>query len=196
MGSDMTNGGELFDFATFPALTTERLGLREVMPADAPDLFTFRSDAEEQKYNSDPMQTVSEAEDLIAWMRRGFAAQEMIQWAVALRETDQVIGLFGFNNWDRYHHHAEIGYDLARAYWGRRLASEALHAIVQFGFARMALHRIEAHTLAVNAESIRLLEKLGFQRDALRREYIWELDGSYYDSTIYGLLRRDYHPPA
>ena len=108
----------IFDFSEFPTLTTERLVLRAFVPADAPDLFVFRSDAVEQKYNDAPLTDISQAHDLIEWMKAGFASRQMIQWAVTLRDVNRVIGLFGFNTWDRYNHRAEIGYDLARADWG------------------------------------------------------------------------------
>jgi len=49
----------LFDYNSFPILTTERLVLRELIPADAEDVFVFRSDPEGQKYNSEPRKQVS-----------------------------------------------------------------------------------------------------------------------------------------
>jgi RimJ/RimL family protein N-acetyltransferase len=62
-----------------------------------------------------------------------------------------------------------------------------------FCFEDMEFNHVEADTLAVNSASIRLLERLGFQHEGTRREYILEADGLYYDSAIYGLLRREYY---
>ena len=182
----------IFDFSIFPTLTTERLVLRAFVPDDAPDLFAFRSDAIEQKFNDTAMTDISEAHHLIEWMNDGFAAQQQIQWAVTLHDANHVIGLFGFNSWDRYHRRAEVGYDLARAYWGQRLASEALRAILNFGFERMQLNRVEAGTVADNTESVRLLTRIGFKLDGIRREYTWEEDGTYHGGAIYSLLRREF----
>jgi ribosomal-protein-alanine N-acetyltransferase len=140
------------------------------------------------------MKAVSEALDMIEWLNRGYDAHDLIQWGVTRRGVDQVIGLFGFNRWDRYHNRAEIGYDLTRAHWGNGFASEALGAMLRFGFDRMQLHRVDAETIADNWESVRLLEKLGFQCEGRRREYSWEDDGTYHDSAIYGLLRQDFQP--
>jgi ribosomal-protein-alanine N-acetyltransferase len=181
----------LFDFSAFPTLTTERLILRELTPADAEANFVFWSDPEVQKYNAEPIQHVSQAEALLAEWRAEYVAQTNLYWGVALRESNHIVGLIDFHCWNRYHHKAEIGYSLARAYWGQGIASEALQAMLSFGFERMELHRIESNTIADNFPSVRLLERLGFQREGTRRESSWEEDGTYHDSALYGLLKRN-----
>lgn len=193
------NAGDVtdsFDFSTFPALTNGPVLLRELVPDDAADLFVWRSDPEVQKYNSEPMRDVSEAAALISELRAEYAAHRVIHWAVALADDARAIGLFGFNSWEPFHHRAEVGYDLRRDYWGRGIATQALGAILRFGFTRMQLNRIEAQTIADNHGSVRLLQRLGFQREGLRRAYSMEDDGSYHDGAIYGLLQRDYTSPA
>lgn len=183
---------DIFDFSTFPTLTSERVVLREFEHEDAADLFVWRSDPEVQKYNSEPMETVDQAAALIEDLRHEYAAKTAIHWAVTLSEEGRAIGLFGFVSWERFHHRAEVGYDLRRDYWGRGLATEALAEMLRFGFTRMQLNRVEAQTIADNHESVRLLQRLGFQREGLRRAYSLEDDGTYHDGAIYGLLRRDH----
>ncbi|WP_433600399.1 GNAT family N-acetyltransferase [Nocardia sp. CA-135953] len=90
-----------------------------------------------------------------------------------------MIGLFGFNSWQRFHRRAEVGYDLARPHWGQAIAAEALTAIVRFGFDPTRLHRVQAYTIATNEPSIRLLTRPGFHRDAVLRDYSLEDDGHY-----------------
>ncbi len=186
------NRTNVFDFLTFPTLTTERLLLREPFPSDAPDIFLFRSDPEVQKYNAEPMAQVDEAQALIEHLRAAYAAQNQLTWAVTFHDGNMVLGLVGFGYWDRYHHRTAIGYDFARAYWGQGIGAEAVRAIIHFGFERMQLNRIEADTIVDNGASVRLLEKLGFQREGTRREYSLEDDGAYHDSAMYGVLRREY----
>jgi ribosomal-protein-alanine N-acetyltransferase len=181
-----------FDFSSFPTLTTERLTLRELLLSDAPDVLVFRGDPEVQKYNDPVLHSIEEVQTLIEEIRAEYAAQKGIAWAVTLSGSDAVLGLFGFHDWDEYHRRAEIGYDLARAYWGQGIGSEAVRAIVRFGFEQMNLHRIYAGTIADNHESVRLLEKVGFQREGTRREHSWEEDGTFHDSAMYGLLRHEY----
>jgi ribosomal-protein-alanine N-acetyltransferase len=183
-----------FAFEAFPVLTTARLVLRDLRPEDAPDVFRFRSDAEEQYFNSEPLRAPAEALALIEELRADYAARRGIQWAVTLAGEGRVVGLMGFNAWERGHRRADLGYDLARPLWGRGYGREAVAAIVRFGFERMALNRIEAFTIADNVRSVRLLERLGFRREGLRRELTLEADGRFHDGTIYGLLRREYAP--
>lgn len=186
------NDPKLFDFSSFPVLKTERLTLRRPRLSDAPDVLLFRGDWEVQKYNGPVFKEIAEAQALIEDLNAEFAEQEGVSWAVALTRSDKVIGLFGFHHWSHYHRRAEVGYDMARAYWGKGLASEALRAMIPFGFAQMNLHRIYAGTIADNHESVRLLERLGFQREGTKRQSSWEDDGTFHDSAMYGLLCHEY----
>lgn len=187
----MTNN---FDFSHFPLLTTERLLLRELRLSDAADLLLFRGDPYVQRFNGPVYQSVEEAEASIQEAQREYEQREDIGWAVTLKEVDRAIGHFGFHSWDHYHRRAEVGYDLARTFWGQGIATEALGAILRFGFDRMNLNHIYAGTIADNHESVRLLERLGFQRDGTRRKFSWEDDGTFHDSALYSLLRDEYSP--
>ena len=178
-----------FDFSTFPVLITDRMVLRELRKEDAADLLVFRGDAEEQRFNSEPLQTLEQSLALIEEVRGDYAAQTGLPWALTLKSSGRVVGLFGYHHWDQYHRRADIGYDLARELWGQGLATEALTAAIRFGFAEMQLNRIEAQTIADNRSSTRLLGRLGFAREETRRSYSWEEDGTFHDGAIYGLLR-------
>jgi ribosomal-protein-alanine N-acetyltransferase len=177
--------------AEFPTLETERLILRETVLADAADIFVFRSDAYVQRYNSKPMENVSEAVESIKRSRAVYLRQDGISWAVTLKGQDTVIGGVGFSNWS-YHNRAMAGYDLAREYWGRGIGSEAVRAIIRFGFEQMGLNRIEAETIEDNHESRHMLEKVGFVCEGIRREYSLEDGDEYHGSAMDGLLRSEY----
>ena len=181
-----------FDFSVFPTLAGERTVLRELDLADSDDLFAFRSDPEVQRYNSAPMQDPAEAAALIDELRAEYAAHQAVHWAVTLRGDSRVLGLMGLAAWEKYHRRAEIGYDLRRDQWGRGLATDAVRAILTFGFTRLDLHRVEAQTIADNHASVRLLQRLGFQLEGIRRQYSWEEDGTFHDSAVYGLLRPEF----
>jgi ribosomal-protein-alanine N-acetyltransferase len=182
----------VFDFPAFPLLATERLVLREVLPSDALDVLVFRSDPEVQRYNGPIMQNLGEVQALIEEVRAEYAAQDGLTWAVTLKGSDMVLGLFGFHDWNKYHRRAEVGYDLTRAFWGQGIGSEAVRAMLRFGFEQMDLNRVYANTIADNHESVHLLEKLGFQREGTRRKHSWEDDGTFHGSAMYGLLRNEY----
>ena len=161
-----------FDFSAFPVLITDRIILRELRKEDAADLLVFRGDAEEQRFNSEPLQTLEQSVALIEEVRGDYAAQTGLPWALTLKSSGRVVGLFGYHHWDHYHRRADIGYDLARELWGQGLATEALTAAIRFGFSEMQLNRIEAQTIADNEPSTRLLGRLGFALEGTRRSYL------------------------
>jgi ribosomal-protein-alanine N-acetyltransferase len=103
--------------------------------------------------------------------------------------TQQTIGWCGYHTWYTDHDRAELGYGLYLDELKQKgLMSEALEAIIDFGFTEMNLHRIEALTATYNLASIRTLKKFNFQKEGVLKEhYLWE--GKYEDSVIYGLIR-------
>lgn len=64
--------------------------------------------------------------------------------------------------------------------------------MLRFGFTKMQLNRIEVRTIADNHGSVCLVERLGFQREGLRRAHSLEDHGIYHDGAIYGLLQGEY----
>jgi [ribosomal protein S5]-alanine N-acetyltransferase len=183
-----------FDFSTFPTLTTPRLILRESVPEDAADLFSFLSDPEVQKYDdpSVPMGDISEAAAAIQSSRQRFADKLGIHWAVVLKAENRVIGGFAFYFFERRYYNADIGYTVARPYWRRGIATEAIRALMQFGFETMHLHRINVDTRMDNIASVGLMAKLGFRHEGARRECIRSADGSYQTWGLFGMLEDEY----
>jgi ribosomal-protein-alanine N-acetyltransferase len=132
---------------------------------------------------------VAAAATLIELLRAESASDARRHWAITA--DDEVIGLIGLHTWEHHHRRAELGYDMAVSRWGQGIAGEAARAVIDYGFTTMRLHRIEAHTIADNHRSVRLLERLGFQREGTLREYSWEDDLAFHDSAVYGLLSTD-----
>lgn len=177
---------------SFPTLTTERLVLRALRPDDAEAALLFRGDPEVMKYDGPLIHTREEAVAFIEEVRRECEAGEARAWAAALREDGTAIGSVGLWEWNRYHRRAEVGYGIARAYWGQGYGAEAVGAAIQYGFQAMELHRIFARTIAENHRSVRMLERLGFTREGTQREHSWEDDGRFHDSAVYGLLQPEW----
>ena len=186
------HGKPIFDFKTFPVLKTERLTLRNLRRSDAADVLVFRGDPIVQKYDDPIIHTEAQAQSFIDELHAEYNAREGICWALTLSGQDVVVGAFALHHWNQYHRRAEAGYGLAHAYWGQGIGSEALRAILRFGFEQLNLNRIYARTIADNHESVRLLERLGFQREGTMRKHSWEDDGTFHDSAIYGLLGQEF----
>ena len=179
-------------FTTFPMLTTPRLTLRAPQPGDAPAYFEILSDREVMRYyGSEPHQSVEDTAGSIQRARDRYERRETLRWAITLRDDPRLIGtcgLFHFN-WDSSH--AEIGYELHRAFWGQGIMAEAATAILNFAFAELALHRIEADIDDDNARSKGLLLKLGFTYDGRLRERLL-IGDRYVDEFWYSLLRHEW----
>ncbi len=178
--------------SVFPILTSERLLLREFSLADIPAVFDIFSRPEVVKWVEVKLfEKMDQAELLVKNRMRLFQERLGCRWAIALREKpQQVIGSCGFFHLRKGTHTWEIGYDLHPAYWGQGLMSEALRAMIQFSFSvqnPLPIHRMEALVAPGNTASIRLLDKFGFERECLRREFgLW--NGHYQDVFLYALL--------
>jgi ribosomal-protein-alanine N-acetyltransferase len=178
-------------FAPFPILETPRLLLRRTLPADADTFFLLRSDPEMSRLLPRVPFTRAEADQRLAEVDAAIDANEFIQWAIVLRETNQMVGTCCLFRWDKRHAHAEVGYELVPSLWGRGLVTEAVRAILAFGFDAMDLHRVEANVDPGNVGSMRVVEKCGFTREATSREN-FRYQGAFRDTAFFGLLRREF----
>ncbi len=90
------------------------------------------------------------------------------RWVITIKSEGQPIGSLGFYKWSsskEWSHQAEMGYDLAREYWGKGMMTEAMNAVIDFGFQKMELNRIEVFIMPRNKRSIKLVKSLGFKRE-------------------------------
>lgn len=183
-------GPEVFDNP--PVLRTDRLILRPITEADGDALFDiFAHDEVTEHYAWDTFTTVDQGHVLAAHTVEQRRRHEAIRWGLVPAGSDRVIGTCGYTRWNTDHRYAIVGYDLHRDYWRRGLMSEAVTAVLGFGFQRLAVHRIEATVLAGNTASAVLLQRLGFHREGVQRER-WLQRGVFRDVWLYGLTHRDW----
>ena len=109
-----------------------------------------------------------------------------------VKETRQVIGGGGFHNWYSQHRKAELGYALTvEEMKNKGYMSEAVTAMLHYGFHHMNLNRVEACVGPTNVPSLSLVKKFGFMQEGyLRQHYI--RDNEIQDSLIFSLLREEY----
>lgn len=175
----------------FPLIETERLILREVTIEDAVDMFKYLSDTDVVKpMGLEPCQTMNDVCDEINWYETIFREGTGIRWGITLKESGKVIGSCGFLNMVSKHHRAEIGYELSKDHWRKGIASEALEAVVTYGYRNFQLERIEALIEPANRPSQKLVEKQGFRREGLLRHYEYTC-GKFDDLYMYSLIKED-----
>lgn len=152
-------------------LQTERLTLRRFQPQDATDCFAFLSDPEGCYF--DCCKPFSERNAAYNEQMELFLNREG-QYAVVLRESGTVIGTVRvFEDTTRAVEALELGYTISPAYQRHGYATEALAALLTLLQSELRVELILAGVLVENKSSIRLLEKLGFQKEGLRRKCIW-----------------------
>lgn len=108
------------------------------------------------------------------------------------KESNKIIGRCGLHNWNKEHKRAEIGYIMEDERFKRKgLMTEAIKAILDYGFTKMNLNRIEALVGIENAPSIRLMEKYNFKREGLLRQHR-HIFSQFEDSVLYSKLYCEY----
>ena len=176
---------------TFPTLHTERLDLIEIKQQHLGDLFKlFGNSAVTRFYNVVTLTEEHEAQKFIDHFHSRFVQKAAIRWGIALKGHEDIMGTVGFNNFTQ-HHRANIGYDLLPSQWNKGYTTEALLAIIRFGFNRLDINRIEAEVMQGNTSSERVLEKLGFLKEGVLRDWMYWND-QHYDMTMFSLLRSDF----
>ena len=185
-------------FASFPVLETERLRLRAVKMDDAEAIFRALGDPEVVRYfGVAPMASLGEAKERVMTVQNAYATQKGIRWVITWRKSDEYLGSCAFWRLIKEHYAAELGYELARDYWGQGVMPEAVSAVLNYGFATMGLHRVEAHIHPDNTGSRRVLEKLGFVREGYFREAYYEpTSGLFTDTAVYSLLQANWRDTA
>jgi RimJ/RimL family protein N-acetyltransferase len=110
-----------------------------------------------------------------------------VHWAIR-RVDGRPIGGCGFDDFQLgKSHRAEIGYWLAKPYWGRGIMTGVVKRLCELGFSEFRLIKIIAHVFAGNLASARVLEKVGFEQEGYLRKHHFK-DGRYLDARLFGLV--------
>jgi ribosomal-protein-alanine N-acetyltransferase len=180
-------------FTRFPSHTTDRLLLRQIQQTDAEALFAILSDRQVTEfYGHEPHQSLDDTQELIRQIQARYARREALRWGITLKGEDTLIGSCSLHHFDSGFHRAETGYELNRAFWGKGIMTEAMSAILTYGFTELGLHRIEAIIDIANERSKDLLLKLGFTYEGnLRQRYSFR--DHFEDEHYFGLLKDEWH---
>lgn len=176
-----------------PTIRTERLVLRPFLAADAAAVQRLAGDREVAAMaggNIPHPYPDGAAEQWIAGHEREFREGRRLTLAIAQDEAG-VLGNVSLMNLSGQHRRGELGYWVGRPYWSMGYCTEAVRAVVDFGFRTLALNRIEGRCFRRNIRSARVLEKAGFMAEGCLRESVYSRWGCYEDMLIFGLLKAD-----
>lgn len=144
-------------------ISTERLHLREFTPQDTKVIATYRTDPRYLEHYYREAFTHKECEQFVEKCMRWSKEKPRTKYQLAITsKTDAFLGNCGIRLDHPNSDQAEIGYELAPQHWGQGFATEAVVAILHFGFETLHLKTIKAHCIATNQRSINLLQKLSF----------------------------------
>ena len=178
-------------------LVGERVVLREFTMADVDAMCAYLSDDEVFRYASWGPLTRDETTAAVREAMEAARATPRADYelAVTLRESGELVGQVTLKK-DRYiprirQRTSELGYMLRRDCWGRGLATEAARLLLDFAFGEVGLHRVFAVVDEDNPASIRVVEKLGFRREARHVKDAFH-QGQWFTTLIYAVLGEEW----
>ena len=180
------------NFHPFQNIETERLLLRRIDKNDVDEVLALRSNPQTMKYIPRPLaKSREDALEHIAMIEDKIVNNTGINWGISLKGNPKIIGIIGHYKISPENHRAEIGYLSLPETNGKGYMSEAIKAVVAYGFQQMNLHSIEAIIDPENIASEKVLQKNGFVKEAHLLEN--ELrEGKFLDTIIYSLLKRNW----
>ena len=181
----------------FPELTTletSRLRLRKITMTDTENYFrhSFGSEAVARYMLWDPHRDISESEASIRKVLGRYEAGRCYRWAIALRETDALIGIIELLRFDEETANCSFAYMLGEPFWGKGFGTEALCAAFRFAFTQMDIKAITADHMAENPASGRVMEKAGMKKVRLLPGK-YEKHGRTYDAVEYTVTAEQWH---
>lgn len=185
----MYNGKILFDF---PVIETKRLILRKLKDEDVEDIFSYACMPEMTVFLIwYPHKVISESLDFIKFTWDEFEKGSSIVWGIELKEENKIVGTIDLRGWKSDNRCGDIGYGLSPKYWSKGIITEAMNAVINFGFTNLRLHRIEAHCEEANTGSWKVMEKCGMRFEGLLREKAFFKD-KFRSMKMYSILRQDW----
>ena len=146
-----------------PIIETKRLALRKITLEDSEDMLRLHSHPVVQKYTGEAtIEALEEMEKAIRIRLENYPKYGFGRWGTFIKDGMEFIGWAGLAYLPEFDE-IDIGYRFLPQYWGKGYATEASHAILEYGFETLGLTRIIAIAMKENLGSIRVMQKIGMQ---------------------------------
>ena len=171
-----------------PVLETERLVLRAYSMADAPRVQEMCGDdaVASTALNLPHPYPDGAAEKWISAHADSFRQGTEVTLAITLKPSGKVVGSVALSI-NKNHRRGELGYMVAKEFWNRGYCTEAVRAVMSYGFGVLGLNRIQAMHFPRNPASGRVMEKLGMTNEGRLRQYVCNR-GDFEDLAVYSVL--------
>lgn len=174
----------------FPELHSERLVLNQPKWTDIPTIVSYAGNIKIVE-NTRSMPYPYHEEDAISWLHmvnQGFKDKDQYIFAIRLKSEDAFVGGVGLTL-DKPNNRAELGYWIAEPYWNQGIASEAVGAILKFGFESLHLNKIIAVYIPTNNASGKVMIKNGMIKEAELKDHDVKRDHSIDDGVYVSLIQ-------
>ncbi len=179
-------------FVPYPLLETKRLIIRSVKRKDAKELHELCRRPETSKYSRwSPHADLFTTKSFISYQLGLKRKKKLTAFVIIEKESKKLIGTCSYVSIDEDYKIAEIGYSLLKEYWGGGFATEAVEALLWFGFETIGFQRITANVLPENERSISLLEKCHFTEEG-RLKKGFHYNGKVSDILLYSITDDEY----
>lgn len=174
-------------------INTERLILRPFKYNDIQDcLKNWIADEKIQAMYAEPVyKTESEVKTLFDKYISSYTNNDYYRWAIICKKNNECIGQIAYFLIENKNHFAEIEYCIGQAFQRKGLATEATKAVINFGFDKINLHKVQISVKEINLASQRVIEKCGFIYEGTLRDYFF-IDNKYVSRLYYSLLRSEW----
>lgn len=169
---------------SFPVIVTDKSILRQITPDDAVSLVEYYKKSDMVRFlDWKGASTEEEAQTLISLWKKWFEDGKSIRFAISGKEDGAFLGMLFFTDFKG--RRAEIGYELEPEYRGRGIATASIISACEYAFENLNLKRVQAIVSVNNKASQRALEKSGFLREGLLKNYETRSDMTAEDMYIY-----------
>lgn len=182
-------------FSRIPTLETDRLTLRRIKNCDAYDMYDYSCRSDVTKYLLwSPHPSIDYTKAYISSLQSQYRSGNFYDWAIVLRDENKMIGTVGYTEINTHNNSAELGYVINPHFWRKGFATEAVSALIEFGFVELGLNRIYARYMVGNENSRRVMEKCGMSFEGINRSLLY-VKNEYRDIGICAVLADDYVKP-
>ncbi len=174
-------------------LNSARLTLKLVTLEDLENIYAMQSNEQVARYNTIgiPENKAFTETLLINALSDTTFGKTNFWWSIFNKATHEFIGEAGLNLSKFKYRSGEVFYGLHPDHWGKGYGTEAVETILNYAFVDLNLHRITAGVATENTGSIKLLERVGMQREGKHRK-ILPIRGEWWDNYQYAILEEDY----
>jgi len=174
-------------------IETKRLILRKFNKLDGVYMFkNWAGDSNVCKFLSwPPYENVGAVQNKVHEWVESYEDASFYNWAIVLKEMNEVIGSIGVVESTDNNMHCEVGYCIGKAFWGQGIMTEAHCAVMEFLFYEVGYHRIQARHDVQNRASGIVMQKSGMQFEGIMRDANIRRDGSFCDYAVYARLSTD-----